>query len=200
MRAVHDALFPKIAADEKLSFVYRNIEMPVLPVLLRMERNGVLLDSAKLDAQSHELGKEMLEKEQKAYEAAGQPFNLNSPKQIQEILFERQGLPVKKKTPSGAPSTDEDVLAELAQDYPLPKILLEYRGLAKLKSTYTDKLPRMVNPRTGRVHTKLLAGGGGDRAPGLDRTQPAEHPDPHPAGPAHPRGFHRPARVPHPER
>ena len=151
--AVHDALYPKIAADEKLSFVYRNIEMPVLPVLLRMERNGVLLDSAKLEAQSHELGKEMLEKEQKAYEAAGQPFNLNSPKQIQEILFERQGLPVKKKTPSGAPSTDEDVLAELAQDYPLPKILLEYRGLAKLKSTYTDKLPRMVNARTGRVHT-----------------------------------------------
>ncbi|MGA7985304.1 MAG: DNA polymerase I [Burkholderiales bacterium] len=151
--AVHDALYPKIAADEKLSFVYRNIEMQVLPVLLRMERNGVLLDSTKLEAQSHELGKEMLEKEQKAYEAAGQPFNLNSPKQIQEILFERQGLPVKKKTPSGAPSTDEDVLAELAQDYPLPKILLEYRGLAKLKSTYTDKLPRMVNPRTGRVHT-----------------------------------------------
>jgi DNA polymerase-1 len=151
--AVHAALYPKIAADEKLSYVYRKIEMPVLPVLLRMERNGVLLDSAKLEAQSHELGKEMLDKEQKAYEAAGQPFNLNSPKQIQEILFERQGLPVKKKTPSGAPSTDEDVLAELAQDYPLPKILLEYRGLAKLKSTYTDKLPRMVNARTGRVHT-----------------------------------------------
>jgi len=151
--AVHDALYPKIAADQKLSYVYRDIEMPVLPVLLRMERNGVLLDSAKLEAQSHELGKEMLDKEQKAYEAAGQPFNLNSPKQIQEILFERQGLPVKKKTPSGAPSTDEDVLAELAQDYPLPKILLEYRGLAKLKSTYTDKLPRMVNAQTGRVHT-----------------------------------------------
>jgi DNA polymerase I len=151
--AVHDALYPKIAADPKLAYVYRQIEMPLLPVLLRMERNGVLLDSAKLEAQSHELGKEMLEKEQKAYEAAGQPFNLNSPRQIQEILFERQGLPVKKKTPSGAPSTDEDVLAELAQDYPLPKILLEYRGLAKLKSTYTDKLPRMVNARTGRVHT-----------------------------------------------
>jgi DNA polymerase I len=151
--AVHDALYPKIADDQKLSYVYRDIEMPVLPVLLRMERNGVLLDSAKLEAQSHELGKEMLEKEQKAHEVAGQPFNLNSPKQIQEILFERQGLPVKKKTPSGAPSTDEDVLAELAQDFPLPKILLEYRGLAKLKSTYTDKLPRMVNARTGRVHT-----------------------------------------------
>jgi DNA polymerase-1 len=127
--------------------------MPVMHVLLRMERNGVLLDGAKLEAQGHELGKEMLELEQEAYQAAGQPFNLNSPKQIQEILFERQKLPVKKKTPSGQPSTDEDVLAELALDYPLPKLLLEYRGLAKLKSTYTDKLPRMVQPGTGRVHT-----------------------------------------------
>ena len=151
--AVHDALFPKIAAEDKLKFVYQRIEMPALPVLLRMERNGVLLDSAKLERQSHELGKEMLELERQAYQAAGQPFNMNSPKQIQEILFERQGLPVKKKTPSGAPSTDEDVLAELAQDYPLPKLLLEFRALAKLKSTYTDKLPRMVNPHTGRVHT-----------------------------------------------
>jgi DNA polymerase-1 len=118
-----------------------------------MERRGVLLDAARLERQGHELGKEMLELEQKAYAAAGQPFNLNSPKQIQEILFERQKLPVKKKTPSGQPSTDEDVLAELALDYPLPKLLLEYRTLAKLKSTYTDKLPRMVNPATGRVHT-----------------------------------------------
>ncbi len=151
--AVHDVLYAKIAADQNLRFVYERIELPVLPVLLRMERNGVLLDAAKLERQSHELGRELLELEQKAYEAAGQPFNLNSPKQIQEILFERQGLPVKKKTPSGAPSTDEDVLAELAQDYPLPKILLEFRGLAKLKSTYTDKLPRMVNAHTGRVHT-----------------------------------------------
>jgi DNA polymerase-1 len=151
--AVHDALYPRIAADDKLRYVYEHIELPVLPVLLRMERNGVLLDAEKLLAQGHELGKEMLELEQKAYQAAGQPFNLNSPKQIQEILFERQGLPVKKKTPSGQPSTDEDVLAELAADYPLPKLLLEYRALAKLKSTYTDKLPRMVDARTGRVHT-----------------------------------------------
>jgi DNA polymerase-1 len=151
--AVHESLFPKIEADPKLKFVYEAIEMPALPVLLRIERNGVLLDSEKLERQSHELGTEMLELEQKAYQAAGQPFNLNSPKQIQEILFERQGLPVKKRTPSGAPSTDEDVLAELAPDYPLPKILLEFRALAKLKSTYTDKLPRMVNPQTGRVHT-----------------------------------------------
>ncbi len=151
--AVHEVLYPKICAEERLRKVYEGIEMLVLPVLLRMERNGVLLDGAKLDAQSHELGKEMLELEQKAYQAAGQPFNLNSPKQIQEILFDKQKLPVKKKTPSGQPSTDEDVLAELAHDYPLPKLLLEYRGLAKLKSTYTDKLPRMVHPITRRVHT-----------------------------------------------
>ena len=151
--AVHAALYPKIAAQETLQRVYETIELPVMPVLFRMERNGVLIDGAKLEAQSHELGKEMLEIEHKAHAAAGQPFNLNSPKQIQEILFQRQGLPVKKKTPSGQPSTDEDVLAELAHDYPLPKLLLEYRAIAKLKSTYTDKLPKMVHARTGRVHT-----------------------------------------------
>ena len=157
--AVHEALYPRLAAEPKLRFVYERIELPVLPVLLRMERNGVLLDAAKLEQQGHELGKELLALEQQAYAAAGQPFNLNSPKQIQEILFERQGLPVKKKTPSGAPSTDEDVLAELAADYPLPKILLEYRVLSKLKSTYTDKLPRMVNAATGRVHTTYSQAG-----------------------------------------
>ena len=151
--SVHDAMYAKIAADEKLKLVYETIEMPVMPVLLRMERNGVLLDTAKLNAQSHELGKEMLELEQKAHQAAGQPFNLNSPKQIQEILFDKQGLPVKKKTPGGQPSTDEDVLQELAADFPLPKLLLEYRSISKLKSTYTDKLPRMVDAKTGRVHT-----------------------------------------------
>ena len=151
--ALHQLLFEKIQADEKLDFVYQSIEMPVLPVLWRMERNGVLLDREKLDAQSHELGKEILEKEKQAYAAAGQPFNLGSPKQIQEILFERQKLPVKKKTPSGQPSTDEDSLAELALDHPLPKLILEHRALSKLKSTYTDKLPRSINPQTGRVHT-----------------------------------------------
>ena len=151
--ALHEVLYPKIEQDKKLQFVYEEIEMRVLPVLFRMERNGVLLDAAKLEAQSHELGKEMLAIEQKAYETAGQPFNLGSPKQIQEILFERQKLPVKKKTPSGQPSTDEDVLAELALDHPLPKLILEYRALSKLKSTYTDKLPKSVHPRTGRVHT-----------------------------------------------
>jgi DNA polymerase-1 len=151
--ALHELLHPRIARDDKLAFVYSRIEMPVLPVLYRMERNGVLLDRAKLEAQSHELGKEILEKEQRAYEAAGQPFNLGSPKQIQEILFERQKLPVKKKTPSGQPSTDEDSLAELALDHPLPKLILEHRALSKLKSTYTDKLPKSINPHTGRVHT-----------------------------------------------
>ena len=151
--ALHTILFEKIKADDKLDFVYERIDMPVLPVLFRMERNGVLLDAAKLEAQSHELGKEMLAIEQKAYAAAGQPFNLGSPKQIQEILFDRQKLPVRKKTPSGQPSTDEDVLAELALDHPLPKLILEYRSLSKLKSTYTDKLPRNVDASTGRVHT-----------------------------------------------
>ena len=157
--SLHARLYPKITGDDKLRFVYEKIEVPVMPVLFRIERNGVLLDAAKLDAQSHELGKEMLATEQKAYEAAGQPFNLSSPKQLGEILFVRQKLPVKKKTPKGQPSTDEDVLAELALDYPLPKLLLEYRGLAKLKSTYTDKLPRMVDAKTGRVHTTYSQAG-----------------------------------------
>ena len=151
--ALHQLIYPRIEADEKLRFIYEKIEMPALPVLWRMERNGVLLDRQKLESQSHELGKEILGLEQKAYEAAGQPFNLGSPKQIQEILFERQKLPVKKKTPSGQPSTDEDSLAELALDHPLPRLILEHRALSKLKSTYTDKLPRSINEKTGRVHT-----------------------------------------------
>ena len=151
--ALHDILQPRIVADDKLAFIYDRIELPLLPVLFRMERNGVLIDRERLEAQSQELGKEMLALEQKAYEAAGQPFNLGSPKQIQEILFERQKLPVKKKTPSGQPSTDEDSLAELALDHPLPRLILEHRALSKLKSTYTDKLPRSINSQTGRVHT-----------------------------------------------
>ena len=150
---LHRHLQPQVAADAALDRVYRTLELPVLDVLFRMERHGVLLDSASLERQSAELGARMLELERSAHAAAGQPFNLNSPKQIQEILFERQQLPVLKKTPGGLPSTDEDVLQQLARDYPLPKLLLEYRGVSKLKSTYTDKLPRMVNPATGRVHT-----------------------------------------------
>ncbi|MCB5186454.1 DNA polymerase I [Methylobacillus caricis] len=150
---LHEALYPQIASDEKLKYVYSQIEMPVLDILYTIERNGVLIDQTMLQAQSHELGQKLVALEQQAYELAGQPFNLGSPKQLQEILFGKLGIKPLKKTPSGAPSTDEDVLQELALDYPLPKVLLEYRGLAKLKSTYTDKLPRMINPNTGRVHT-----------------------------------------------
>ena len=150
---LHGALWPRVAADAKLRHVYEAIEMPVSGVLLTMERHGVLVDTALLAAQSGELGAKMVALEAKAHALAGQPFNLASPKQLGEILFERLKLPVVKKTPSGAPSTDEEVLERLALDHPLPKALLEHRGLAKLKSTYTDKLPRMVNPATGRVHT-----------------------------------------------
>ncbi|HXU93771.1 MAG TPA: DNA polymerase I [Gallionella sp.] len=150
---LHQALAPQIAVQSGLQHVYRDIELPTMQVLYRMERNGVLLDCALLQVQSRELGEKLLALEAKAHEAAGQPFNLNSPKQIQEILFNKLQLPVKKKTPSGTPSTDEEVLQELALDYPLPKILLDYRGMAKLKSTYTDKLPQMVDRNTGRVHT-----------------------------------------------
>jgi len=150
---LHQTLVPQITGQAGLQHVYRDIELPAMQVLFVMERNGVLLDSNLLHVQSHELGVKLIELEARAHEAAEQPFNLNSPKQIQEILFDKLKLPVKKKTPSGAPSTDEEVLQELALDYPLPKILLEYRGMAKLKSTYTDKLPKMVNRATGRVHT-----------------------------------------------
>jgi DNA polymerase-1 len=150
---LHQVLYPRVEQDSKLLHIYRNIEMPTMEVLFTMERNGVLLDTRLLDQQSRELGVKMLELEQAVHRQAGQPFNLNSPKQLQEILFERHQLPVRKKTPGGLPSTDEDVLKELALDHPLPKLILEYRSLSKLKSTYTDKLPRMVNARTGRVHT-----------------------------------------------
>ncbi|MEW5903032.1 MAG: DNA polymerase I [Pseudomonadota bacterium] len=148
---LHNTLSPQLQG--RLAEVYRDIELPVREVLFKMERNGVLIDSAKLARQSHELGLRINEIEQQAYELAGQPFNLASPKQLGEILFGKLGLPVKKKTATGAPSTDEEVLQELALDYPLPKLLLEHRGMAKLKSTYTDKLPQMVNAKTGRVHT-----------------------------------------------
>ncbi|ASU40607.1 DNA polymerase I [Herbaspirillum sp. meg3] len=151
--ALHHAMWPQIEHDAKLRYIYEKIEVPTSVVLQKIERNGVLIDADILATQSGELGKRMLEIEQQAYELAGQPFNLNSPKQLGEILFEKLQLPVVKKTPSGTPSTDEEVLQKLAEDYPLPKILLDYRGLSKLKSTYTDKLPKMVDPTTGRVHT-----------------------------------------------
>ncbi|MDR5666231.1 DNA polymerase I [Burkholderia cenocepacia] len=150
---LHHALYPQVAREPGLERVYREIEMPVSLVLRKMERTGVLIDDARLHAQSTEIATRLIELEGEAYELAGGEFNLGSPKQIGQIFFEKLQLPVVKKTPSGAPSTDEEVLQKLAEDYPLPKLLLEHRGLSKLKSTYTDKLPRMVNPSTGRVHT-----------------------------------------------
>ena len=150
---LHRRLYPSIAADPKLERIYTTIEMPVREVLYGMERDGVMLDAALLSAQSRELGGKVMALEQQAFQLAGQPFNLASPKQLGEILFDKMKLPTVRKTATGQPSTDEDVLTMLAADYPLPKILLEHRALSKLKSTYTDKLPQMVNPETGRVHT-----------------------------------------------
>ena len=150
--ALHHALWPHIEPNEKLRAIYQDIELPVAQVLFEMERTGVLIDRAKLEAQSAELARRIAELERQAAELAGQPFNLGSPKQIGEILFGQLKLPVVKKTASGAPSTDEEVLEKLAEDYPLPKVLLEHRGLAKLKSTYCDKLPASADAN-GRVHT-----------------------------------------------
>lgn len=150
---LHNRLMENIEQDEKLKTIYEEIEVPLIPVMSRIERTGVFIDDMLLGAQSQEIAVRLDELEQKAYEIAEQEFNMNSPKQLQAILFEKMGLPVIKKTPSGAPSTNEEVLQELALDYPLPKLIIEYRGLAKLKSTYTDKLPKMINAETGRVHT-----------------------------------------------
>jgi len=150
---VHEVLWPQLLADDKLRFIYEQVEMPAEAVLQRIERQGVLIDADLLRQQSHELAQRIMALEQEAHTLAGQPFNLGSPKQIGEILFGRLGLPVVKKTATGAPSTDEEVLEKLAEDYPLPARILEHRSLAKLKSTYTDKLPGMVHPETGRVHT-----------------------------------------------
>ena len=150
---LHELLWPRIEADAGLTRVYRDIEMPTAEILARIERHGVLVDAAKLQAQSHELGQRLLQLEQEAYAIAGQPFNLGSPKQIGEILFTKLGLPIVKKTATGAASTDEEVLSELALEFPLPAKILEVRALSKLKSTYTDKLPLQINPATGRIHT-----------------------------------------------
>ncbi len=150
---LHDALWKKLGDVPSLRKVYEEIEQPLVPVLLGMEETGVLVDRAMLAKQSGELGKKMAELEKKAHELAGGPFNLGSPKQLQEILFEKQELPVIRKTPKGQPSTAEDVLVELANDYELPAVIIDYRGVSKLKSTYTDKLPLMINERTGRIHT-----------------------------------------------
>ncbi len=150
---LHQALWPKLQQSESLQYVFEKIEMPLLPVLSRMERRGVLLDTKALQKQSKQLTKRIDELEQQVHKLAGEEFNLGSPKQLQKILFEKLELPVISKTPKGQPSTAESVLVELAHDYELPKLILEYRSLAKLKSTYTDKLPKMIDSNTGRIHT-----------------------------------------------
>jgi DNA polymerase-1 len=150
--AVHRVLWPQLEADAKLRFIYE-LEIASSEALFRIERNGVLIDAPTLAAQSHDLGKRILQLEKEAHALAGQPFNLSSPKQIGEIFFTKMGFPVVKKTPTGSPSTDDEVLQKLAEDYPLPAKILEHRGLSKLKGTYTDKLAQLALPRTGRVHT-----------------------------------------------
>ena len=150
---LHQTLSQQLQQQASLWALYQDIEMPLVDVLTRIEANGVLIDSAMLDQQSLELANRMVGIEQQAHDLAGSAFNLSSPKQIQEILFERQNLPILKKTPKGQPSTDESVLQELALDYPLPKLIIDHRSMSKLKSTYTDKLPQQVNNKTGRVHT-----------------------------------------------
>ena len=150
---LHESLWPKLQAVPSLSGLYESLELPLIPVLSRIERNGAQVDRQKLADQSHELSQRLDALETQAHEMAGETFNLGSPKQLGHILFEKLELPVLKKTPKGAPSTAEDVLAELALDYPLPAVLMEYRSLSKLKSTYTDKLPEMISAVSGRVHT-----------------------------------------------
>lgn len=156
---LHQAMLPQLEQDKSLAKVYQEIELALMPVIQQVERNGVKVDVAMLDKQSGQLAKRMAELEQQAFEEAGEEFNLGSPKQLQAIFFEKLGMPVIRKTPKGQPSTAEDVLQELALDYPLPKLILEHRGLSKLKSTYTDKLPLMVNQQTGRVHTSYHQAG-----------------------------------------
>ena len=155
---LHHALWPKLESEPSLRTVYENIEIPLIPVLASMEQRGVLIDVRELRMQSQQLGKRMLELQQEAWKGAGREFNLDSPKQLQAILFDELGLPAKVKTPTGQPSTNEEALEAIADDHALPRLILDYRGLAKLRSTYTDKLAEMVNPRTGRVHTSYHQG------------------------------------------
>jgi len=156
---LHQRLWPQLVTHPTLETVFNDIELPLLPVLSRIERNGALVDGTLLFQQSNELAERLGELETQAWDMAGQQFNLASPKQLGEILFEKLEIPVLKKTAKGAPSTKEEVLQELALDYPLPKVLLEHRGLAKLKSTYTDKLPTMINPVSKRIHTSYHQAG-----------------------------------------
>jgi len=150
---LHLKMWPELEKEPGPLNIFNELEIPLVPVLSRIERNGVKIDPAVLHAHSQELAQRLVELEQQAHEIAGEPFNLSSPKQLQTILFEKQGIKPLKKTPGGAPSTSEEVLEELALDHPLPKVILQYRGLSKLKSTYTDKLPLMISAKTGRVHT-----------------------------------------------
>jgi DNA polymerase-1 len=150
---LHNIIWQKLSEEKDLVNVFKEIELPLTPVLAKMEQFGVLIDSQKLAQQSQDLAVRILELEKEVHTLAGEEFNLGSPKQLQEILYKKMDLPILKKTPKGAPSTAEEVLQELAINYPLPKLLMEYRGLSKLKNTYTDKLPKMINARTGRVHT-----------------------------------------------
>ena len=164
-----------------------------MPVLARMEEHGVLLDRQMLRTQGNELAKRLMELLAEAHKEAGAPFNLDSPKQLGNILFEKMQLPVVRKTPTGQPSTAEDVLEELAASYQLPRLILEHRNLAKLKSTYTDKLPEQINERTGRVHTSYHQAVAATGPIVVAGPEPAEHPDPHTRRPAHPPGLHRAA-------
>lgn len=150
---LHEVLWPKVSSEDTLKKILQEIEVPLASILSRMEQQGVLIDSQQLSQQSQQLATRIMELEKEVHEMAGESFNLGSTKQLQHILFEKMELPVVKKTPKGAPSTSEEVLQELALDYPLPALIMEYRGLTKLKNTYTDKLPKMINHRTGRVHT-----------------------------------------------
>src|SRR5690606_8945137 len=150
---LHEAFWPRLSAEPVLRELYENVEMPLVEVLCTMERNGVAVDAAMLRRQSRELATRMAELEQKAQEVAGQPFNIGSPKQIQTILFDRMNLPVLERTPGGQPSTAESALETLAEEYELPRLILEHRALSKLKATSTDRLPEQINPDTGRVHT-----------------------------------------------
>src|SRR5262249_34035967 len=150
---LHRALWPQLTGMPALARLYEECEAPLLPVLVRMERNGVLVDRELLRAQSREFARQLQEILLSAHREAGHEFNIESPRQLQQILFERLQLPVRRRTPTGQPSPAEDVLEELAENFALPRLVLEYRALAKLKSTYTDKLPELVNERTGRIHT-----------------------------------------------
>jgi DNA polymerase-1 len=178
--------------DAALQKIYTGIELPLVTVLSDMEQAGVAVDTAWHARQSAELARRIVALEQEAHHVAGQPFNPGSPKQIQEILYDKLHLPVLARTPKGVPSTAESVLQDLALDYPLPRLILEHRSLSKLKSSYTDRLPEQMDPRTGRVHTSYHQAVA-PLAPVIVRSQPAEHPGTHRRRAAYPSGLHRKA-------